>query len=335
MTTYIRTPYTYLIGWSTHNKWYYGVRYAKNCHPKDLWVTYFTSSSSVKKMREILGEPDVIQVRKLFDCPSKACTWEVRVLQRLKVPKNKNFLNGHAGGHGYNALEQSRKSTIGMCTVYDEAGNKLRLPKTDQRIKSGELSGNRKGRVTVIDQTSGVLVDISVEEYKQSKDKYKHYLTGIKNPKSAASRKGKAAYIIDGATKIIDVEEAKRFNLDSVRKNTAPFKCVSTGERLILNVTDPRVISGEFVGVMRGVPINRGCAIDNRKEYTLSNFFQHLKKIDRKKVIKTVYTCVCDIETKVHYQKFAWNRYFGDSFGLIEHTVKNSDCFPTPVERFA
>lgn len=34
------TPYTYLIGWSKHNKFYYGVRYAKNSNPKELWITY-------------------------------------------------------------------------------------------------------------------------------------------------------------------------------------------------------------------------------------------------------------------------------------------------------
>ena len=44
-----RIPYTYIIGWSSLNKWYYGVRYAKNCKPEDLWKTYFTSSKHVKE----------------------------------------------------------------------------------------------------------------------------------------------------------------------------------------------------------------------------------------------------------------------------------------------
>ena len=33
------TPYTYLIGWKDQEKYYYGVRFAKGCEPKDLWVT--------------------------------------------------------------------------------------------------------------------------------------------------------------------------------------------------------------------------------------------------------------------------------------------------------
>ena len=59
-------PYTYLIGWSKLNKYYYGVRYAKNCHPSDLWTKYFTSSKYVKQFREENGEPDIIEIRKTF-----------------------------------------------------------------------------------------------------------------------------------------------------------------------------------------------------------------------------------------------------------------------------
>jgi hypothetical protein len=59
-------PYTYLIGWSSHNKYYYGVRYSKKASPSEFWLTYFTSSNEVKKFREAHGEPDIIQIRKTF-----------------------------------------------------------------------------------------------------------------------------------------------------------------------------------------------------------------------------------------------------------------------------
>jgi hypothetical protein len=62
MNIYI--PYTYVIGWSSLQKYYYGVRYAKNCNPLDLWVSYFTSSKRVAHYREKFGEPDIIQIRK-------------------------------------------------------------------------------------------------------------------------------------------------------------------------------------------------------------------------------------------------------------------------------
>jgi hypothetical protein len=87
------TPFTYLIGWSTLNKWYYGLKYAKECDPKDLWSTYFTSSTKVAEYRKLYGEPDVIQVRKVF-CESKnACDWEHKVLVRLKAMQSEKFLN--------------------------------------------------------------------------------------------------------------------------------------------------------------------------------------------------------------------------------------------------
>jgi hypothetical protein len=93
----IYTPYTYLIGWSHLNKWYYGVRYAtkthclyeSGCHPEDLWTTYFSSSKIVKKYRKIYGEPDVIQVRKTFMDAESAIQHEQKVLTRLKIHEEK------------------------------------------------------------------------------------------------------------------------------------------------------------------------------------------------------------------------------------------------------
>lgn len=41
-------PYTYLLIHKSTGKWYYGVRYAKNCKPSDLMRTYFTSSNEIK-----------------------------------------------------------------------------------------------------------------------------------------------------------------------------------------------------------------------------------------------------------------------------------------------
>ncbi len=64
-------PYTYLIGWSKLNKWYYGCRCAQHCHPNDLWIKYFTSSLYVRQFRKLHGEPDVIKVRKIFQSINK------------------------------------------------------------------------------------------------------------------------------------------------------------------------------------------------------------------------------------------------------------------------
>ncbi len=99
----VYTPYTYLIGWSKFNKWYYGSRYAtkykcryeSGCHPKDLWDTYHTSSKVVTAFRKEHGEPDVREIRKTFSNADDAKGWEHRILQRMNVVKNDKWLNGN------------------------------------------------------------------------------------------------------------------------------------------------------------------------------------------------------------------------------------------------
>lgn len=90
-----QVPYTYLIGWSEHHKFYYGVRYSKKCHPGDLWKLYFTSSNRVKQFRKDYGEPDIIIVRRTFESVTEARSWEIKVLQRMKVVIREDFLNEH------------------------------------------------------------------------------------------------------------------------------------------------------------------------------------------------------------------------------------------------
>lgn len=86
-------PYAYLIGWSKYNRFYYGIRFAKNCNTADLWVTYFTSSKYVKEFRRIHGEPDIVQIRKEFNDIETARMWEHKVLRRLRVVNNEKWIN--------------------------------------------------------------------------------------------------------------------------------------------------------------------------------------------------------------------------------------------------
>jgi hypothetical protein len=85
--------YTYLIGWTQHQKWYYGVRYAKNAVPSDLWQTYFTSSKHVKRFRKDHSEPDVISIRKIFTNKDNAILWESKVLRRINAINKVEFIN--------------------------------------------------------------------------------------------------------------------------------------------------------------------------------------------------------------------------------------------------
>lgn len=79
--------YTYLIGWSTLNKYYYGVRTSTKATLNDLWVSYFTSSKRVREIANINGPPDIIQIRKIFDTAQAAIAWEAKVLTKLKIHK--------------------------------------------------------------------------------------------------------------------------------------------------------------------------------------------------------------------------------------------------------
>ena len=100
-------PYTYLIGWSSLNKWYYGVEYGfkkRPCaNPSNLWTKYFTSSSTVHFCVAEFGDPDIIVVRKVFNRGTdvsrmeSAIKWEKTVLTRIDIADPK-WLNGRIGG---------------------------------------------------------------------------------------------------------------------------------------------------------------------------------------------------------------------------------------------
>jgi hypothetical protein len=100
MTIYTNTPYTYRIGWSKTGMNYYGVRFAKNCHPSDLFVTYFTSSDYVAAYIKEHGDPDIIEVRNIFTGEhrvNQAILHEHRVLKRMKTINRPDYLNKHDG----------------------------------------------------------------------------------------------------------------------------------------------------------------------------------------------------------------------------------------------
>lgn len=120
----LHTPYTYLIGWSKLNKWYYGVRtaissfclYENGCHPNELFVTYFTSSEYVKDFIVKNGPPDIVQIRKKFvNDMAAAKKWECTVIRRMRCMESDIWLNrGNAMG-GYimdDAVKTKRKLAI-------------------------------------------------------------------------------------------------------------------------------------------------------------------------------------------------------------------------------
>ncbi len=93
-------PYTYIIGWRTHNVWYYGsesAKITKNAHPDNLWTAYFTSSDLVSQFRQEHGEPDVVKVVKTFESADQAREAETKYLTRINAAERANWLNQHNG----------------------------------------------------------------------------------------------------------------------------------------------------------------------------------------------------------------------------------------------
>lgn len=87
-------PYTYYIYNTITKEHYYGVRFAKNCHPNELWNTYFTSSKKVHKLINFYGKDSFIfEIRKIFSDKQSAINWENKVLRRMKVLDKPNWLN--------------------------------------------------------------------------------------------------------------------------------------------------------------------------------------------------------------------------------------------------
>lgn len=137
-------PYTYLIGWSHLNKWYYGVRYRKGCHPNDLWNPYRTSSKIVKNFIKEYGDPDIIEVRRTFKDRLSAANWEHKVLKHLQVNISDKWLNKTYNGcfifEGPKDTSKSRKAAYAVTRgktyeeIYDDPIQIERLKK-----RSGDI----------------------------------------------------------------------------------------------------------------------------------------------------------------------------------------------------
>ncbi len=126
---HIRLPYTYRIGWTKFGLSYYGVRYAKGCHPKELWVTYFTSSRLVQEKRKEIGEPDIIEIRRTFRTPDDAVAWEQKVLDRLRVCFKDCWLN----------RAQSGGKVLGSGPAHNHYG----IPKSEETKRKMSIAGKR------------------------------------------------------------------------------------------------------------------------------------------------------------------------------------------------
>lgn len=204
----IYRPYTYLVGWTKLNRYYYGVRFARNCNPGDLWVKYFTSSKIVKSLREQHGEPDIIKVRKIFDNKEAAISWEEKVLRRIGVLEKDIWLNRniagaippHLGGMKNKGRQRSPEASA-KAAATRKARN---IPSSNKGKKIPQISQALKGRPNPNKgKKYGPLSDTAKAKMKEAKRIY--YASGNKGPNAgkilSEDQKSKISQALIGQSK--------------------------------------------------------------------------------------------------------------------------------------
>ena len=175
-----RIPYTYLLRWTSHNKCYYGRRTAKNCHPSDLWRTYFTSSTYVSDFVKEHGNPDIIEIRKIFDSSesvqsriTQCNNWEEKLLAKVNAAINPLFLNRSNSVGNFD-------NTFHVTVIDNEDGKRKQI--TTEQYKNDKLTSRymsvSAGKIVVQELSSNSYIHIDVEEYRSNGHLYKHSSSG-------------------------------------------------------------------------------------------------------------------------------------------------------------
>lgn len=211
-------PFTYLIGWTSHNLWYYGVRFAEGCSPSDLWTVYFTSSKKVEQARLELGEPDVIKVRKIFQTDISAKLWEDRVLASIPKHKREFWLNQTFSSFRGMVFTDEIRRKIGITSTGRECRIETR-EKISESMTGIIRSDNTKQKVSIarkkVIATKGNagLASMHTEEVK-AKVAEKNRIRNIENPPN----KGRIWISKDGDKKMIRPDDYVTYELAGWKK---------------------------------------------------------------------------------------------------------------------
>lgn len=189
MQTY--RPYVYHIAWDDLGVHYYGVRFARACSPDDLWNPYRTSSAYVQRFITENGEPDIIEVRKVFNTAADALAWETRFLVKIDAARRDNWLNRHNGARNFATTPEStmkvadalRGKKIGI-KYHDPLTGKIRTIKEGEPIPEGYVKGqgNRQSMDTIENRVQYVRGKSKSEETRRKMSEAK---LGTKRPAEA------------------------------------------------------------------------------------------------------------------------------------------------------
>ena len=150
------TPYTYLLRWSKTGRYYYGAQYGRKAHPSNLWTKYFTSSKKVSEYRKLYGDPDIIEIRKIFANKKDCLNWEQKILLRIiKDPKCLNI----SANLGIHAICLS-----GFTTVIDHNGKTFSVPVDHPDYINGTLKHIRTGKTAVLNPKTNEIFSVSTSD---------------------------------------------------------------------------------------------------------------------------------------------------------------------------
>lgn len=279
------TPYTYLIRWTTLGQSYYGVRYARRCHPSELMTLYFTSSKRVKRLIEEHGLPDVIEIRQEFDSVAKARAWEHRVLRRLNVIDKDWWIN--------------RTDNISIAPMFGEensmhgrTGEKHHRYGTTHSNESKRLIGIKSTGRKVSDETRRLISQNSKTNWEQMPEKQREE----RNLTISSALRGR-----------LKTEEHCRnisLNHHDVKGEKNPWygktlaKIVATGEKIgLVSKDDPRWVTGEIVYHRTGMKSPQKkmvCRLTDRREMTQWTFDRWLSKMDKQMIDRNKKHCTID-----------------------------------------
>lgn len=147
------TPFTYRLYHKPTKMHYFGVRYSRQCHPNDLWTSYFTSSILVKELIHYFGK-DSFEIRriKVFTKREDAIQYENKFLTRIDAANNPRLLNQSNGGrefayhpHGCEHWNYGRKHSAESIqkmkkTRSDETKHKISLAASGRKQTADHVS---------------------------------------------------------------------------------------------------------------------------------------------------------------------------------------------------
>lgn len=169
--------YVYFIKNKTTGLKYIGVKYSKGCDSKLFWITYFTSSKSIKLLIELFGKEDfLIKILKEFDNKYDALKYEQKLLDL--ATKKEDYLNMHnnfLGSLNEEQLEENRKkqkisaSIAGLLCIKNKTGI-FSLSK-EEKLKSCSDGGKIAAKVNKLLNQAIFNEDIRKKQHQSLKDK--------------------------------------------------------------------------------------------------------------------------------------------------------------------